>query len=172
METKDATPPKRRRLFKRAAIATLIGGLVAGAGYNAFANSGGCGSWRGGGLACSAAEIDSHLDRMLAHLYIEIDATDAQKQRLDPIVKQAAKDLLPLRDRMRAARGKAMELLTADSVDRSAIEALRAEQLALAEQGSRRIAQAIADIAEVLTPEQRKEIAARIERHRHRWGRG
>jgi len=172
METQDLKPTKRRRLFRRAAIATLIGGIVAGAGYQAFAHSGGRGGWHCGGFACEAAspaELESRIDRMLAHLYVEIDATDAQKQRLGPIVKQAAKDLLPLRERMRAARARAVELLTAESVDRSAIEALRAEQLVLAEDGSRRLALAIADIAEVLTPEQRKGIAARIERHRRGW---
>jgi len=175
METQNAKPEKRRKFFKRAAIATLIAGMAAGIGYQAFAHGGGCGGWHRGGIACGPvdlAEVDAHLDRMLKHLYVEIDASDAQKQQLDPIVKQAAKDLLPLRDKARAARTKAIELLTADTVDRTAIEALRAEQLALAEEGSRRIAQAIADVAEVLTPAQRKEIAHRLERHRRGWGRG
>jgi Spy/CpxP family protein refolding chaperone len=73
---------------------------------------------------------------------------------------------------MRAARMRAVELLTRDTIDRGAIEALRADQLQLAEQASRRIAQALADAAEVLTPAQRKELASRIERHRHGWGHG
>jgi Spy/CpxP family protein refolding chaperone len=174
MDTQDASTGKRRKFFKRAAIATLIGGLAAGIGYQAFAH-GGYGGWHRGGFAAGTldpAEFDAHLDRMLKHLYVEIDATEAQKARIDPIVKQAAKDLLPLRDRMRAARTKAVGILTADAVDRAAIEALRAEQLALAEEGSRRIAQGLADIAEVLTPAQRKEIAQRIERHRRGWGHG
>src|SRR5205085_252061 len=110
------------------------------------------------------AKVDEHLDRMLEHLYVEIGATDEQKQRLAPIVKQAAKDLLPLRETMRDARKKAFEVLTQDSVDRAAIETLRAEQLQLAEQASRRITQALADAAEVLTPAQRKALALRAER--------
>src|SRR5205807_2900196 len=118
-----------------------------------------------GGPARSRAG-DEHVDRMLKHLYVEIDATEEQKQKLAPIVKQAAKDLLPLRERIREARGKALELLTQDSVDRTAIEALRAEHLQLAEQASRRVAQSLADAAEVLTPAQRKELAARVEKHR------
>ncbi len=159
----------RRRFFKRAAIATLIGGIAAGIGVRAFAQGGGYGCWHRGGFAAGAldpAQVDEHLDRMLKHLYVEIEATDEQKQKLAPIVKQAAKDLLPLRERIREARGKALELLTQDSVDRTAIEALRAEHLQLAEQASRRIAQALADAAEVLTPAQRRELAARAEKHR------
>ena len=45
---------------------------------------------------------------MLKHLYVEVDATEAQKQQFAPIVKAAARDLLPLRDKMRDARGQAV----------------------------------------------------------------
>ncbi len=165
----------RRRFFRRAAIATLIGGIAAGIGIKAFAQGGGCGGWRCGGFMAGPldpARVDEHLEHMLKHLYVEIDATDEQKQRLAPIVKQAAKDLLPLRERMHDARRKALALLTQDSIDRAAIETLRAEQLQLAEQASTRIARALADAAEVLTPAQRKELALRVERHRRGWHHG
>jgi periplasmic protein CpxP/Spy len=174
METQDSKPEKRRRFFKRAAIATLIGGIAAGIGFKAFAQEGGCGWHRSGfaGGPLDPAAFDEHLDRMLKHLYVEIDASDEQKQRLDPIVKQAAKDLLPLRDKARAARKRALELLTAETIDRGAIEALRAEQIQLAEQASRRLTQGFADVAEVLTPMQRRQIAERMERHGRGWRHG
>jgi protein CpxP len=175
METQDRSTEKRRRFFKRAAIATLIGGIAAGVGIKAFAQGGGYGGWHHGGFGAGPldpAAVDEHLERMLKHLYVEIDATDEQKQKLAPIVKQAAKDLLPLREGMRDARKKALELLTQDSIDRAAIETLRAEQLKLAEQASRRIAQSLADVAEVLTRAQRKQLAARIESHRRGWRHG
>ena len=162
----------RRRFFKRAAIAALIGGAAAGIGIKAFAHGGGYG-WHRGGFAAGPldpAAVDEHLERMLKHLYVEIDATDEQKQRLAPIVKQAAKDLLPLRGKMQAARKQGVELLTRDTIDRGAIEALRAEHLQLAEQGSRRIAQALADAAEVLTPAQRKGLADHVNRWHGRRG--
>jgi periplasmic protein CpxP/Spy len=173
--TPNSEPKPRRRFFKRAAIATLIGGIAAGIGYKAFAHGGGYGGWHRGGFMggpLDAAAVDEHLDRMLKHLYVEIDATEEQKQRLAPIVKQAAKDLLPLREKASEARKKAAELLTQDSVDRAAIETLRAEQLKLVEQGSRRFTQALADVAEVLTPAQRKELAAHFARRHGRWGHG
>jgi Spy/CpxP family protein refolding chaperone len=113
------------------------------------------------------AKLDERLDRMLKHLYVEIDATDAQKEKLGPIVKDAVKDLRPLRAKMRAARKDAVELLTQDSVDRAAIEKLRAAQMQAAEQASQRIARALADAAEVLTPAQRKQLAEHVGR---RWG--
>ena len=109
---------------------------------------------------------------MLQHFYIEIAATEEQKQRLAPIVKQAAQDLLPLREKVRGARRKAAELLTQDSIDRAAIETLRSEQLLLAEQASRRFTQALADAADVLTPAQRRILAARMEKHGKGWHHG
>ena len=174
METQDRSSDKRRGFFKRAAIATLIGGIAAGIGFKAFAQGGGCGWHRCGYTAgpLDPAAVDQHLDRALKHLYVEIDATDEQKQRLEPIVKQAVKDLLPLREKARAARKQAVELLAADRVDRGAIEALRAEQLQLAEQASKRFTQALADVAEVLTPAQRKQIAERMESFGRRWRHG
>ena len=43
----------RRRFFKRAAIATLIGGIAAGIGIKAFAHGGGFGGRCGGFMASS-----------------------------------------------------------------------------------------------------------------------
>jgi len=174
METQEPKPDKRRRFFKRAAIATLIGGIAAGIGFKAFAQGDGCGWHRCRHAAgpLDPAAVDQHIDRALKHLYVEIDATEEQKQRLEPIVKQAVKDLLPLRDKARATRKQAVDLLAADTIDRGAIEALRAEKLELAEQASKRFTQALADVAEVLTPAQRKQLAQRMERFGRGWRHG
>jgi periplasmic protein CpxP/Spy len=161
----------RRRFIRRMAIATAIAGLATGIGIKAFAH--GHGGWhRGGfmGAAIDPAMMDEHLDRMLKHLYVEIDATDAQKQQLAPIVKSAARDLLPMRSQFHDARRQAVDLLSRERVDRAALEALRADQLRLADQASVRFTQALADIADVLTPAQRKQLAERIGRWHGRRG--
>lgn len=158
---------ERRLFFRRAGIAALAGGLAAGIGFKAFARGR---SHRGGPI--DPAELEQRLDRMLKHLYVEIDATEEQKRRLEPIVKQAAKDLMPMRDKLHAARGRAIDLLTGDTIDPAALEALRAEHLRLADEGSRRLTRAVAEAAEVLTPAQRKDLAAHIARRRQRWGHG
>jgi Spy/CpxP family protein refolding chaperone len=150
--------------FRRITLATLAGGVAAGMGFKAF----GRGPRHGYG-PIDPAELDRHVDRMLKHLYVEIDATDAQKQKLDPIVRQAAKELAPMRENLHAARREAIELLAQERVDPAALEALRAKHLQLADQASRRLTRAIAEAAEVLTPAQRKELAAHFARRR-RWG--
>ena len=68
----------------------------------------------------------------------------------------------------RRQRGRV--LLTQPTVDRAAIEALRAEQMALADEASKRFAQAVGDVAEVLTPEQRRKIDERVTEWRERRG--
>lgn len=152
---------ERRRFFRRAGLITLIGAAGAGAGWKAWAHGG----WRRGELLSEA-----HVERMLQHFYIEIEATEAQKQRLAPIVKDAVKELVPLRAKLHAARAQALDLLTREPVDPAALEALRAEQVALADDASRRFSRALSEAAQVLTQAQRKELAERLERrHRHRW---
>lgn len=163
----------RRRFLRRAAIATLIATLATGVGLKALAYGHGFGGWHRGGFMgahLDPAKLDEHLDRMLKHLYVEVDATEAQKLRLAPIVKTAARDLLPVRDRMREARLQAVALLSQPTIDRAALETLRADQLQMAEQASRRFTQALADVADVLTPEQRKQLAERAGRWHGRRG--
>jgi Spy/CpxP family protein refolding chaperone len=110
---------------------------------------------------------------MLKHLYVEIDATAEQQKQLAPIVKQAARDLLPLREKFHEGRRRGIEILSAAAIDRGALEGLRSEQLQLAESASRRLTQALADASEVLSAEQRRTLAERAQRHhRHGWGRG
>jgi Spy/CpxP family protein refolding chaperone len=69
----------------------------------------------------------------------------------------------------RTARAKAIALMSAPTIDRAAIETLRVEQIGLADTASKRIAQALADTAEVLSPEQRVKLAERMQRRQGRW---
>ena len=111
-------------------------------------------------------------ERFARHLAVELDATTEQQERLAGTAREAVKDLLPIREEMLAARKRAVELLAEPTVDRAAIEALRAEQVARADTASKRLARALGDAAEVLTPEQRKKLAERIEEMRERRGGG
>ncbi len=150
------------------AAAAIIGLALAGnasAGWGWGERGHGFGHGPAKGVSLEPAEVQERVERMVAHLAIEIDATDEQKERLTAIFVTAANDLLPMRAEM-MERGNAEELvalLTAPTVDRAAIEAFRADKLEIAERASRRIAEALGAAAEVLTPDQRAEIGERIE---------
>jgi Spy/CpxP family protein refolding chaperone len=72
---------------------------------------------------------------------------------------------------MRQARRTGLELLAMPVIDRQALEQLRAMQMQAADAKSRRMTQAMAEAAEVLTPEQRVKVAERLkqrmDRRRH-----
>jgi len=156
-------PTSRRRRWRPTFI-ILVVALIAGS-FGAFVTtsfSQGFGPlWRVHSMMdgpLSPAQIEDHADRMVRHLAIEIDATNEQQAKLQTIVKSALKDLLPMRDQTVAARQQARDLLTQTTIDRGAIEKLRAEQIAAADTFSKRVAQALGDVAEVLTPDQRRKI--------------
>jgi periplasmic protein CpxP/Spy len=151
---------------RRVTLATLIGGAAAAASFSAFGRRGHHGGHHG---PVDPAQLEQRLDRMLKHLYVEIEATEEQKQRLDPIVKQAVKEVAPLRQSQHAARKEAIGLLAQERVDTAALEALRAKQMQLADQASRRVTKALVDAAEVLNPAQRKRLAAHFARRRGGW---
>src|SRR5271166_4852168 len=153
-------------------IALVAVALVAGAAGNMLSTAFGQGfgpgfAWHHFGMRAGGpfggpltpAQIDDRIDRMTKHMAIELDATADQQARIASVAKAAVGDLRPLREKAQATRTQAVALLTAPTIDRTAIERLRAEQIGLAETASKRIAQALADAAEVLNPEQRHKVA-------------
>jgi periplasmic protein CpxP/Spy len=158
--------PFRRLLFNRHTAIAFVAGAAIAAGVSAW----------GAGLSCShgmmmdgthsAADMSAHVDHMLKHLYVEIDATAAQKAQIDPLVKQAVSDLLPLHSQLHSSHTLAMQALAQTPVDRTALESARAEHLQLADQASKRFVQLIADVGDLLTPTQRKALADHLE-HMH-----
>mgnify|MGYP001476525936 FL=1 len=81
-----------------------------------------------------------------------------------------AKDLKPVHGRLRATGQEIHDLLLANTLDRTALEWLRAEHLAEAGTISKTLVGALADVAEVLSPEQRKVLDERIKNFRSKRG--
>lgn len=148
-----------------------LGALLAGALAVGACSHGGHRGWHEG---ATSGQMDPEraarfTERMADRVVDTVDGTPEQKAKIQAIAQATMADLLPLRDKTRAARRQSMQLLSAATIDRAAIESLRAEQIALADGASRRIAQALADTAEVLTPEQRTKLAERMQRRMGRW---
>ena len=156
-------PPARRgRTIAGVLIVALAGGLVGAFASQSFSQGFGP-AWHmtvGGpiGGPLSPQQITDRADRMVRHLAIELDASADQQTKLETIVKGAVGDLVPMRDKMLGARQQMHDLLTQTTIDRGAIEKLRAEQIATMDTLSKRVAQAIGDAAEVLTPDQRRKL--------------
>jgi len=164
--------PGRRRRGRGALYALLIAlgvGTTAFFAGQAFSQPGfgpfGHGGWHGRGFMMGQmdpAQIEDRADRMVRHLAIEVDANNEQQERLRAVVKAAVRDLVPMREKAHAARQRAHDLLLAPTIDRAAIEALRAEQIALVDTASKRVAQALGDAASILSAEQRHKIEDRL----------
>ena len=163
---------RRGGFFKGLFAGALLFAVVAGGAYvgSSHAHPGAAGRhamWHGSFDAESSAK---RINAMVGWVLADVDATAAQKAKIGDIAQAALKDLIPLRDEHKAARTKATELLAAATVDRNAIETLRASEFKLAETASKRMTQAIADAAEVLEPAQRAKLAEKMKQRMDRRG--
>jgi protein CpxP len=162
----ENTTPPLRSVFSRMTLIAFVAGAVLTGSIVAVAAAGmGPGGYHHGmmGVPHSAADVSAHVEHVLKHLYVEIDATDAQQAQITPLVKQAVNDILPMHTQLEAAHTQAIAALTQDTVDRPALEAARVAHLQLADQASKRLTQLLADVDEVLTPAQRTALAARLQ---------
>lgn len=173
--TLHSVPPAPRRTRRALIIASVV--ALGATGAAVATHAGGHGFRHGHGMGffggpMDPADAERRAEKMIKHFAVEIDATAEQQAKLTELAKVLAKDVLPMRDKMRDVRKQAVDLLTAPTVDRAAIEKLRADQIATADQLSKRVTEALARAAEVLTPEQRKSLAERVDRFRDGGGRG
>lgn len=160
--------PSARRFFSRYTAVAFLAGAALAAGVGGLASSEAMSGWHHGMMdgTHSPAEVSAHVDHMLKHFYVEVDATDAQKGQIGPLVKQAVNDLMPLHSQLQSARSRAIQALEQPTVDRASLEAARAEHLQLADEASKRIVQLLGDVGDVLTPAQRQALAEHLE-HLH-----
>jgi protein CpxP len=148
--------PKRRLLTIVAIAASLV--AIAG-GTLAYAHSG---SGHHGPMAGRSTE--DHLEHMQAML-TKIGASDAQKTQIEGLLKPAFEEMKAAHEAHSAAFEQFHEAITAPSIDRAQIESLRAGQLKSLDEASKRMVTAIADAAEVLSPEQRAALAEQVRKH-------
>lgn len=106
--------------------------------------------------------------RHLDHLLDEVDATDAQRTQIRQIAQDAMADLKADRQTARDLHAQVMGVLTAPQVDAAAAEKLRQQMLAQHDRSSKRITQALVDVAKVLTPQQRAVLAQHMKEHAQR----
>jgi Spy/CpxP family protein refolding chaperone len=97
-----------------------------------------------------------------------VDATDDQERRIAAILAAAAPELEALRERHHARHEAWGTALAAEVVDRDVLEGLRASEIERADAASQRLVATLAEVADVLTPEQRAELLRAVERWHRR----
>ena len=172
-EQQPTQPVNKPNTKRRWAIAGIGGALAAGLlTLSAFGNGGPGGHGHHGhhrhGMfsEMTPEQASKRIDKMVNWVLDDVGASAEQKQRVAQIAKEAVQEMMPMRTQHKAARGRAVDLLAEPTIDRAAIEQLRVEEMQLGEAASKRLTKAIADAAEVLTPEQRVKLAAEWKKRR------
>jgi Spy/CpxP family protein refolding chaperone len=111
------------------------------------------------GGAHSHEEMHAHFDKVLT----EAGASDAQKQQIQAIMKQAMDTEHADMQNYHASVGRLNTLLTANPIDDAAVATLRAEQDRLALAASRGLSDTAVAVARVLTPSQRVKLGEEID---------
>ena len=134
-------------------------------GVGALARSEAMSGWHHGMMdgTHSAAEVSAHVDHMLKHFYVEVDATDAQKAQIGPLVKQAVNDLHAPAFAV-AVRAQPCDRRPSSNPPSIAPRSRRRAPniCSSADEASKRIVQLIGDVGDVLTPTQRKALAEHL----------
>ena len=141
---------------RRLAIAAVFAGAIVAGGV-AAQEMGGMGHGAGA-MQAEHAQMEARLDKALA----AAQATPEQSARIHQILGGAMQRLAPLHEQDADQHAYLHRLFTSATIDRAVIERQRARHVADFDQESRILATAFADAAEVLTPDQRATLAAKM----------
>jgi Spy/CpxP family protein refolding chaperone len=146
-----------------AALTLLAAVAPRASAYRAFVGGHGFGHSRhgfGAGVMKDPAAAKEHAGMAVEWVLRGVDATEEQKQQARRITDRLIDELSPSIEKHRGFREAMARELVKPEIDREALEKLRQEELALADAASKRLVAAIADLGDVLTPEQRAELVA------------
>src|SRR5216684_2602155 len=129
----------RRKSLTTMLAALLAGSLVATAGQ-----------------AFDPAKFQQRIEKRVDKALTGTDASQDQKKKVTEILQTAFKDMKPLHDQ-RVENRKAMEAaMQAPTIDPARIEQIRAEQMKVADESSKRFTKALTDAGNVLSASQRQ----------------
>jgi Spy/CpxP family protein refolding chaperone len=151
---KCPSKPRRARRWGRRVLLAL--GLTLGVGGVAYA----AGPTGFHGHPRTPEEMRAHTDQMVDHLMTKVDGSEQQRTAIKAIAARTAPQMEKLHAEGQDLKTEFHELLSAEKIDRVALEAARKDAMELADRGSKIVLNSVVEAAEALTPAQRKTIAA------------
>jgi Spy/CpxP family protein refolding chaperone len=153
-------------LSMKTMMATLLAGSLAlGAGGMAYAKT--------DGTAFDPAKFQQRIEQRVGKALAGTDASVDQKKQVADIMASTFRDMKPLRDQRIENRKAMQEALQAPTIDPAKIEAIRTEQMRVADQSSKVFTKGLTDAGKVLSAEQRQAFFKNWnshERHGHHHG--
>ena len=126
------------------------------------------------GLSASIAFTGKHggavfSERFVDHMLDKVDASDEQITQVKAVLDNYQPSLQSMRGNKGNLRKEMATLLQAPTIDRVALDSLREQHLINMEKGSTIFIKMTADIADILTQEQRKTLVDTMEKRFNRW---
>jgi len=168
METRNENlpslrPRSRKGLWLGLALALGAGAVgIAVPMTQAYAFEGG---GPGGG---PGGAFDGHWGFRMQHILAKVGATDSQKGQIKAIWEGLRPQLKTLHQQHFALRQQITTAMTAPTIDPAQIETLRQQSVQLMDKTSSVVTQGMVASAQVLTPDQRKQVAAEMQKEHHR----
>jgi periplasmic protein CpxP/Spy len=166
----------RRRFLAGVLTGGLLGSMLAG-GVSLYAQAQpGPGWWFGAGRGQGGYFRHAAYDPEMLRTRVEfatdwilsrVEASDAQHQQVKAIVQATVQDLAQMREQHHQNRQALLQALAQPTIERTTLEDIRHAELQLADMASERIVTALANVAEVLTPEQRTRLLEFTSRWHH-----
>ena len=171
-----AQPRSRRRFLTGVVTGGFLGSLLVG-GLNLYSHAqpgpgwwfraghGPGGFWRQG--AYDPDMVQARIEFATDWLLSRVEASDEQRQQVKAIVQATVQDLAPMREQHYQNKQTMLQALTQPTINRAVLGDIRRAELQLVETASERMIAALADVAEVLTPEQHTRLAEFMSRWHH-----
>ncbi len=122
----------------------------------------------GGPMSMSPEEHRAFAQERFQFALDRIGATEEQQAEIEAIIEPAVDQAMDAHADHEARHDEFRDLLLAESIDRDALEAMRVEAVDRFDEGSQLFVTVIADVAEVLTVEQREDLVELVRSHRMR----
>lgn len=153
---------------RRKSLTTIMAALLAG---SIAATAGGVAYAKADGKAFDPAQFQQRIEKRVDKALSSTDATADQKKKITEILQTAFKDMKPLHDKRVENRKAMVAAMEAPTIDPAKIEALRVEQMKVADESSKRFTKALIDAGNVLSASQRQAFFKNWSEHRG-WRRG